>query len=398
MIAKLIGIGAAGNKAAIAAVQSNVIDLTDVLLINSTLKDIPHDYSGEKYCFNNAYGGCGKERKIATEYIMNDINKGHLDIDKFLQVGVDKKQAELVIIVSSTEGGTGSGAAPLLADYIKSVLDIEARCFSFIGFGDDIRGLRNTVEYFKELKDKYAVECIENAKFLEAAGDDKIKAEKLANEEFCRKLSVLLGNMLKDSPHNIDPTDLLKVSAYTPNYSIVEYREFGKIKNKQEFRNMVQDMIDSSKALDISTPSQKRMAVMINIDEENTAAIDFKSVLLETYGECFEVFEHIQHETSLPHFMAFISAGNNIPIKEVEAVYENYKARSEKMNTSPDEFYTKSFDLNDAQDNAFDISKKKQGMSKASFFNQFSNNSSGNNQNNKPQKGGRPTGKIEDEF
>lgn len=158
MVVKLIGVGAAGNKAAIAAIQAGVVDLEDVLLINSTLKDIPHDYDGEKYCFNNAYGGCGKERKLATEYVMNDIKNGHLDIEGFLQVGVEAKEAELVVLVSSTEGGTGSGTVPFLAKYIKSCTRAEVRCVSFIGFGDDIRGLRNTVEYFKELEDGFAVD------------------------------------------------------------------------------------------------------------------------------------------------------------------------------------------------------------------------------------------------
>lgn len=367
MITKLIGIGAAGNKAAIAAIDNEVINKEDVLLINSTLKDIPHDYDGEKYCFSKAYGGCGKERNIARNHMINDLKNGDLDIEKFLQIGIEEKKAEMVVIVSSVEGGTGSGSAPILARYIKETLGIHAvRCFSFTGFEDDIRGLRNTVEYFQELTDVLAIESVSNAKYLDAADGDRIKAEKMANEDFCIKLSVLMGNLIRESDHNIDPTDHLKICK-VPNFSIVEYREFNKIKNKKEFRAMVQDMIDESKSVDISSASQKKMAVIINIDKSNTGVIDYRDTLTNRFGECHEIFEHIEYEASLPQFFAFITVGNNVPIKEIEEVYTKYQSRSQKVNASPDEFFAKEFEF-DEQDNQFDLSAGEKTKSASEFF------------------------------
>lgn len=370
MNVKLIGIGAAGNKAAIAAIENRVIDKSNTLLINSTMKDIPHDYDGEKYCFNGAYGGCGKERKIAKKHILADLKSGSLNLNKFLEIGVEGKQAELVVIVSSTEGGTGSGSAPVLAKWIKGVLHIEAvRCFSFVGFADDVRGLRNTVEYFEELEDMYAIESVDNQKYMDDAGDDKIKAEKLANEDFCVKLSVLMGNMIRESEHNIDQTDHLKVCK-TPNFSIVEYKEFGKLKNKKDFRDMLEDMIDNSKSIDINTPSQVRLAVIVNIDEASTGVLDYKDILKERFGEWGEIYEHIEHETSLPHFFAFITTGNKVPVKEIEQIYESYKERSSRMDTAPDEFYSKKFQF-DEQDERLDLAHDKSSMSAADFFESF---------------------------
>ena len=40
MKAKLIGIGAAGNKAAMTAIENGVFDRKDVLLVNTTRKDM----------------------------------------------------------------------------------------------------------------------------------------------------------------------------------------------------------------------------------------------------------------------------------------------------------------------------------------------------------------------
>lgn len=367
MNVKLIGVGAAGNKAAIAAIESKVIDKSDVLLINSTLKDIPHDYSGDKYCFANAYGGCGKERSVAKQYVIADLQSGALNIEKYLNIGVQGKQTELVVFVSSTEGGSGSGTVPTLARYIKEVVDtsISVKCFSFVGFSDDIRGLRNTVEYFQEMEDNLAIEALLNDKYLDEAGGDRIKAEQMANQDFCIKLSVLMGNALRDSDHNIDPTDHLKV-VKTPNYSVTEYKEFGKIKNKSQFRELIQDMIDNTKGFDLSTQTQKRLAVMINIDKTSTGVIDTE-LLLEHFGEAFEKFEHIQHETSLPQFVAFISSGNKIPMDEIQSVYKQYQERANKMDNSPDDFFGKNFKFDD-QDDVFNLSHNEKKKSKADFF------------------------------
>lgn len=367
MNVKLIGVGAAGNKAAIAAIESKVIDKSDVLLINSTLKDIPHDYSGDKYCFANAYGGCGKERSVAKQYVIADLQSGALNIEKYLNIGVQGKQTELVVFVSSTEGGSGSGTVPTLARYIKEVVDtsISVKCFSFVGFSDDIRGLRNTVEYFQEMEDNLAIEALLNDKYLDEAGGDRIKAEQMANQDFCIKLSVLMGNALRDSDHNIDPTDHLKV-VKTPNYSVTEYKEFGKIKNKSQFRELIQDMIDNTKGFDLSTQTQKRLAVMINIDKTSTGVIDTE-LLLEHFGEAFEKFEHIQHETSLPQFVAFISSGNKIPMDEIQSVYKQYQERANKMDNSPDDFFGKNFKFDD-QDDVFNLSHNEKKKSKSDFF------------------------------
>ena len=52
---KLIGVGAAGNKAVIEAVEQGVVDKESILLLNSTLQDIPVQYREPKtaVCFSS---------------------------------------------------------------------------------------------------------------------------------------------------------------------------------------------------------------------------------------------------------------------------------------------------------------------------------------------------------
>ena len=105
---------------------------------------------------------------------------------------------------------------------------------------------------------------------------------------------------------------------------------------------------------------------MINIDKASTGIIDIE-LLLEHFGEAFEKFEHIQHETSLPQFVAFISSGNKIPMDEIQSVYKQYQERANKMDNSPDDFFGKNFKFDD-QDDVFNLSHNEKKKSKADFF------------------------------
>ena len=370
MRVKIIGLGAAGNKAAICAVENNILSLDDVMLINSTLKDIPADYKGKNNChqFANSYGGCGKERSLSYELCEASLRSDIFGLAKFLHVETEA-EAELVVVVASTEGGTGSGAAPLIADYIRQVYGIAVHIFGLAGFEDDVRGMRNTVEFFKEMKENFAVECTKNSKFL-GQTNNKFKAEKDANAEFCKKIAVLAGLQLRDCEHNIDPTDLLKLST-TEGYMIIEYAQIDtKIKNKEQFRQLLISAIDNSKAMDPGAADQKRLGVIINIRKESEEYIDYYDTLVERFGTPYEKFEHIQYEADMPEFVAFIAAGLTLPTEEVETVYNNYEKARSKVGTSDSSFFdTIRAKQTGEQDDMFEFnSKAKSTVSKDDFF------------------------------
>ena len=380
MICRLIGIGAAGNKAAIAAVENNVISVEKTMLINSTLKDIPAEYQSKKGAnvkqYAGAYGGCGKERNISNKLATSNLASDTLDLNTFLGVGTDA-EAELVIIVASTEGGTGSGSAPLIGNFILNVYGIPVHIFGIAGFEDDVRGMRNTVEFFKEMNELFAVECIKNSKFLAECNGNKLKAEKKANEEFCKKISVLMGLQIRDSEHNIDPTDLLKLSAKTSGYMVIETCTFDeKIKNREQFRQAVIDALDTSKSLDISEKGMKALGVIMNVKRDSTDYIDYRDIITDRFGVAYETYEHIQHEEqTMPEFIAFIMAGLKMPTDEVEATFKRYEASAKRVNRSADSFFStiKEKPL-DQTDSAFDLgSKQIKRVDKKDFFKKASN-------------------------
>lgn len=372
MNAKVIGIGAAGNKAAISLIEKGILPRKDILLVNSTIKDIPEFYRDISFQFEKDSGGCGKERDIAKELALTSLKEGILNLDGLLD-----PDDSTVIIVNSSEGGTGCGASIILAKYFKEVLEANVHMFVFTGFEDDGRGLQNTVEYFQEINEQYTVQAISNKKFLEEAGS-KIKAEKLANEDFAMKIKILLGQIIVDSEQNIDETDLYKVST-TPGFMMIDWMKLDKIKNIEDFNKVMTNLIDHTKSLDISTPSAKRLGVIFNVSEKTQDYIDFSAqVLRKKLGFPYEFFYHIQNEGDV-EFIAYIASGMDMPMDEIKSIYDRYLEASNRVNKNKDSFFdTISGFRGNQEDTMFNMNRnqlnKKGGTNadKKAFFGAFS--------------------------
>ena len=382
---KIIGIGACGNKATIQCLEDgNVVD-TDILLLNSTLKDIPEKYKEYAIEFGNIKG-CGKERQLAAKMLYESMGNNEIDIDKFVD-----PDTKTIIFVTSSEGGTGSGATIMLAKYCKEILKIKnIHIFIIAGFEDDVRGLKNTVDIFGELGEDYIVEAISNKKVLESGTLTRAEAEELANKEFSKKISILLGNHIVPSDKNIDDRDLYKLTN-TPGYMTVEYCNISKLKSPEDFDSLLENMIESSKSLETEVGAM-RIGVIMNITKKNRTFVDeeFK-VLRKAYGNPYEFFSHIQ-DTGEDEFIHVIVSGMKLPIDYIKKTYESYKKQMESLDLNSDKFFSTrskfdtslgnklNFNMDDTDD--FDTpSESVEDIKKAkdSFFNSF-------NIENKPNK------------
>lgn len=364
---RVIGAGAAGNKAVISLLEENIIAEDRVLLINSTLRDIPDKYRAKGIQFSNTVGGCGKERDLAKSLCVGSFKDGTLgSLDTFFD-----SDDEICVIVNSSEGGTGCGSASVLGKYISQVLGIKVIYIVFTGFEEDIRGLQNTIEYFQDLNEECTVQAISNKKFLAETNGNKLKAEKLANKEFVKRISVLLGEGIVDSEQNIDETDMYKVASM-PGYMIIGKIELDRVKNEEQFNKILSNMVDEDKSLEVSIKSQKRLAVFVNAKEETMDSIDFNfKVLKNKLGIPFELFTHIQYNEEQPEFISFISSGLKMPIDEVKEVYEKYKKESERVNKDKDDFFSFASELQgNSEDSLFSIGRvtKNTTVDRVRFF------------------------------
>lgn len=357
----LIGVGGAGNKAAITAIEKGIVTKQDTVLLNTTISDIPEDFRDIAIKFGDSKGGCGKERHKARGYMIDALQNELKDIDV-----VDREDIELVVITTSTEGGTGSGSTLILSKYINQVLGKDVQIFAFTGFEEDGRGLKNTIGFFQEIDPEVSVQCISNSKFLRDTSN-KVYAEKLSNESFCLRLKALTGLNLVESAQNIDATDLFKVSTQ-PGYTVCGQIDLPKVKNMDMFNKIVREFLDNDESLD-TTKTVKRLAVMYDVNEDTLDNIDFGlSRFKEHFGNPFEVYTHIQN-TGVKETMYFIASGLELPLDEVKEVYARYEKQSNLVNKKKDIFHDEASELNlHHSDEMFDLDSKAPTKSKADFF------------------------------
>lgn len=356
----VIGCGAAGNKA--------VIDLMNIgynpkkcFLINSTAKDIPDDYHDMSMIFGatgfNRLGGCGKERAIGREMLMADLKANKIDVSKMID-----PNDQAIILVGSTEGGSGSSSVPLLARYLKQVYDRNVICVLFFGFNDDVRGMQNSIELCKELSDTYTVIGISNEKFLED-GNSKFMAEKKANELFCDIVKILSGAIIVPGIQMIDDTDLYKV-ATTPGYMVVNSYTFNRPKTSEEYEKNLSSMLTSQKFVDPGkNPGAKRIACIFDIPGDDDKVDYTGKAFRELYGEPYEFFTHLNNQSDC-YRVSYIVSGMKLPSEEIQNIYDSYLDRTSKVNKARDDF--------------FDIVGEMEGLDADKGFNMLTSSSSKN--------------------
>ena len=327
---KVIGIGAAGNKAAIKAVTEKVLSDNDILLMNTANQDIPVNFRNRSLMFGNTAGcgGCGKERSRSQGFISSLIENGDS-----LQKSINQlcSPGDLVVIVASTEGGTGSGAAPILAAYISDVIGVRPQLIGFTGTEDDLRGIQNTLGFFKDCAEycsNCTVQLISNKKFMSEVNNNKLKAEELANEDFVKRIKVLQGSILRESSQNIDPMDHMKIVTTNGYMSISSISTNESIESVEQFNDLCDKMIKQSKSLTTGSNRCLRLGVILNISEDDKESIDWNfSVIKNRFAEIGEVFLHVQTSLDETRQIIIIECGMEMPIKFVTATYEKLKSK-----------------------------------------------------------------------
>ena len=145
-----LGIGAGGNKAALQLLEDEVLSSNQIRLLNTTIKDIPDDIKRNHpemiIQFPSELGGCAKEPGKGREAILNAITSGKIDFGEMIE-----PDTKAVVLVTSTEGGTGSGATPLIVKVFQN-MNLPVHVFALIGFQDELKGTKNTLKFFKEIQ------------------------------------------------------------------------------------------------------------------------------------------------------------------------------------------------------------------------------------------------------
>ena len=324
----LFGVGAAGNKAAIEALESRIIAEDNVKLINTTVKDIPDKYKNDPnkiIKFSSMLGGCGKEPIKGRKAMFQAIKNRDIDFSTLISVNT-----KAVVLVTSTEGGTGCGATPVIANYFTA-LNIPVHVFAFIGFQDETIGVGNSLKFFKDLPDGITLHTISNSKFLDFT-KNYAKAEQAANEEFVNQLEILMGSKMIPSNQNIDDTDHYKVLT-TPGYMDIRHVDLTGSKNVELTNQAIIDSFESMSCLEYNNTGCKRLAVIINASPKTQEVIDNGFSVIRRYvGESPETYRHIQNDEETGEYMDIIIGGLPYPEECIKDINKKYNSLKDRIN------------------------------------------------------------------
>ena len=333
----VIGVGAAGNKAAISLIENNILDSNHVKLLNTSSKDIPEEYKNSDIFipFNSGLGGCGKESAKGKAAITEAIQHKQIAFDELYN-----EDSREVILVSSVEGGTGSGSVPVIATYFEA-MEVPVHVFAFIGFQDEARGINNTLKFFKDLPEKTILHTIKNSYFLDYTKNYG-KAEQAANMEFCREIEILRGTKLVPSKQIMDDTDLYKINTQ-PGYTTINHIILNDIKNTESYNAALAAAFENSCYMD-NDASAKRIAIMVNATKKVQDAVDNSMECITRYfGVPIEKFQHIQPDNEADFegpddYIDVVACGMNFPEKAIRDTSNKYEKIKEKLNTERKSF------------------------------------------------------------
>lgn len=367
----IIGIGNAGNQ--VAALGLSTKDIP-ALAINASEKDLDTiQIKMDAIIFGDS-AGSGKDRSIAKGFVKNNIKD--LIKDESFKKFMDT--VDIVFVVNSTGGGTGSGMGPILTDILRQYYKKdENKIFINVGIlptlGESVGAQRNTIEYLKEMSDlggPYMLFDNEKRAYLPT---NKQMSE--INKEIVTMISTIRGDHSHSSPYGmIDDKDMRKIIS-VPGLMFMDV-----------LTEIYEDSVGPEESLDgILLDHAVKGSCMVNsdMDDHIVKRMGFIAYLTKGlndrfnenlpsirkfFGEPVEDFKHFAENTDSDKLntLALIMSGLSIPdhrikviINRIERVEEELRKTktSSLLDTAVNKLgdYEATKDSNDADTDEFDM-------------------------------------------
>ncbi len=327
----VLGIGNAGGQVANIACARGF----NTFCINSSEKDLDIiDENISVFLLGNSEGA-GKDRRVAKSFV-KQYYKDLLKTEDFIDF---INNIDVVFIVSSTGGGTGSGMSVILADILSKVYVNKI----FINIGilptltDSIGAQRNTLEYLKEIKNLGKGYILyDNNKYKHLTPDAYMSN---INNEIVDALCYLRGDYSYKTKYGmIDDADMFKLLTVPGMINISYYENFMEkdMDDKVMLDTFIPKIMKTNGTCQIDKDRIiKRMGIIVNLSEDlsryySSGMEDFKS----NVGEPLEVFEHyyLKEDESIPNRLGVILSGLSIPDDRIQIVVQRIKEVEDALN------------------------------------------------------------------
>ena len=310
----IIGIGNTGNQVAELAKRELSIP---VIAINSSEKDletvssdIPKKMITDKEGISH---GAGKDRGLAKKYLKDSVMSLIKDTDIVSMVsGLD-----VVFIVSSTGGGTGSGTAPLMANILSATFrDVKVIMVGVLPVNNEALSAHvNTLEYLNEL---YKV--LEGQTYM-LYDNDKLsdlpsyKIMETVNNEIVKDINVLRCSYNYTTKFDsIDDRDMMRLISFPGRILVSRLENFNeKSCDNQSIEDMIIDNIKKNTHVE-SQRDKKVMAsgIITNLSSNLTEGFDNNVPTVRDFmGDPIHAFNHIyvNEDRKQPNNVFYIMSG-----------------------------------------------------------------------------------------
>lgn len=332
----IIGIGGAGNKVVATAIKEGIINKDMSILINTTQKDIPADLLDNSLLITepNSEYGCAKNREASKQILIKFLKSKAHYIDDMIP-----EEVEQVIIINSTEGGTGSGAALLLARYIEEEINIPVINIPIFGFNDDVSGMQNSLSYLSDIPEHIGILPISNSKKNDIEDiNNFLRIEQYVNEIIIEKIKAIIGYGIIDSDQNIDFADHLSLTT-NDGMMFVDTISLAKVKDTKQFNDSIMNAITNSISFDVDSSlvsNHVMLGIFLNISDTKLDYIgtDFSSLKKRLFGEYApKTFFHHQYD-GRDEYVRIIISGLNLPITEAKELKNKIELERSKITNS----------------------------------------------------------------
>lgn len=336
----LIGIGNCGNQIAALAKKEGGINVACINTSENDIATLPAEVQEDCYLVGDSEGA-GKNRTEAKKFLKSSI-KNLVGNEKFREQVSD---SDVIFIVSSTGGGTGSGMAPLMADVVRQSFrnkdeERTEKIVILIGvlprlteaFSTQI----NTKEYMHELFD-----VLEDQKYMMYDNNKYAKESAPAiiqkiNEEVVRDIRIL--QLVFNTPTPYDSIDEKDMKAILRTPGMITIASAFNIKEKDLDERTLEDLIIDQLKTNGHAELERdgvvgNTGLIVSLSEKLNATFDTNIKAVRGFiGEPIEEFLHIavNKDRDMPNNICFIASGLSNPVDRLDKINERIEEIKKK--------------------------------------------------------------------
>ena len=328
----LIGIGNAGNQLLNEAIKHNI----EVFAINSSHADLNNsvvDKSIKSFIVGDEARGAGKNRALALSYLKANGKELMTSVPAFTNMC---ERSDVIIVASSTAGGTGSGISPAFISLLKHYYP--SKIIMYCGILPrltDVKAQENSIRCLSEIDKQNVPYILADLEYYAGVPNDIAYREVQLYIIDC--INSIRGKYLNKSSFGmIDENDMRTVISEPGYLSIYNLNKVSQNQlDKESMQQMMIKQIKHSPAVEIMRDGiVHQMAAIINMPEnmsDSSKASDYNE-LINYIGRPLTIFENYAITQSATGQMVIILSGQTTPYNRISKMNEIVAEYTERAN------------------------------------------------------------------